>query len=110
MLRKTQIRFFSLLPPWAAQAVQTEEFMFQNVAYSPTVHRTGCGICRKNNVREWWGKNNTKYHISHFLLTMGQESEYLLKLSYLHVENSLIRSDGYFLEYEFDWSHPSRCM
>ena len=37
--------FFSLLP-WAAQTAQTEEFMFQNVAYRPTVYRTGCkGPC-----------------------------------------------------------------
>ena len=26
---------------WAAQMAQTEEFMFQNVAYRPTVYRTG---------------------------------------------------------------------
>ena len=32
--------FFSLLP-WAAQTAQTEEFMFQIVAYRPTVYRTG---------------------------------------------------------------------
>ena len=37
MLRKTQIHFFFL----AAQTAQTEEFMFQNVAYRPTVYRTG---------------------------------------------------------------------
>ena len=35
--------FFSLLP-WAAQTAQTEEFMFQNVAYRPTVYRTGA-VC-----------------------------------------------------------------
>ena len=40
LLRKTQIHFFSLLP-WAAQMAQTEEFMFQIVAYRPTVYRTG---------------------------------------------------------------------
>ena len=40
LLRKTQIHFFSLLP-WAAQTAQTEEFMFQNVAYRPTVYKTG---------------------------------------------------------------------
>ena len=40
LLRKTQIHFFSLLP-WAAQTAQTEEFMFQIVAYRPTVYRTG---------------------------------------------------------------------
>ena len=34
---KTQIHFFSLLP-WAAKAAKTEEFMFQNVAYRPTVY------------------------------------------------------------------------
>ena len=39
-LRKTQIHFFSLLP-WVAQTAQTEEFIFQNVAYRPTVYRTG---------------------------------------------------------------------
>jgi hypothetical protein len=40
LLRKTQIHFFSLLP-WAAQTAKTEEFMFQIVAYRPTVYRTG---------------------------------------------------------------------
>ena len=48
-LKKTTLRscseklkstFFSLLP-WAAQMAQTEEFMFQIVAYRPTVYRTG---------------------------------------------------------------------
>ena len=29
--------------PWAAQTAQTEEFMFQNVAYRPTVYKTGEG-------------------------------------------------------------------
>ena len=43
LLRKTQIHFFSLLP-WAAQTAQTEEFMFQIVAYRPTVYRTGVVI------------------------------------------------------------------
>ena len=33
---KLKYPFFSLLP-WAAQMAQTEEFMFQNVAYTPTV-------------------------------------------------------------------------
>ena len=40
LLRKTQIHFFSLTA-WAAQTAQTEEFMFQNVAYRPTVYKTG---------------------------------------------------------------------
>ena len=35
-VRKTQIHFF--LTAWAAQ---TEEFMIQNLAYTPTVYRTG---------------------------------------------------------------------
>ena len=39
-LRNTEIDFFSLLL-WAAQTAQTEEFMFQNVAYRPAVYRTG---------------------------------------------------------------------
>ena len=43
MLRKTQIHFFFLtaLTAQTAQTAQTEEFMFQNVAYRPTVYRTG---------------------------------------------------------------------
>ena len=40
LLRKTQIHFF-FLTAWAAQTAQTEEFMFQNMAYRPTVYRTG---------------------------------------------------------------------
>ena len=35
LLRIPQIQFFSLLL-WAAQTAQTEEFMFQIVAYRPT--------------------------------------------------------------------------
>ena len=37
---KTQIHFFSLTAS-SAQTVQTEEYMYQNVAYRPTVYRTG---------------------------------------------------------------------
>ena len=40
LLRKTQIHFF-FLTILSAQTAQTEEFMFQNVAYRPTVYRTG---------------------------------------------------------------------
>ena len=40
LLRKTQIHFFCLTAS-TAQMAQTEEFMFQNVAYRPTVYRTG---------------------------------------------------------------------
>ena len=40
LLRIPQIHFFPLLP-WAAKTAPTEEFVFQNVAYRPTVYRTG---------------------------------------------------------------------
>ena len=40
LLRKTQIHFFSTAS--TAQMAQTEEFMSQNLAYRPTVYRTGC--------------------------------------------------------------------
>ena len=40
LLRKTQIHFFFHTAS-SAQTAQTEEFMFQNVAYRPTVNRTG---------------------------------------------------------------------
>ena len=40
LLRKTQIHFF-FLTALTVQTTQTEEFMFQNVAYRPTVYRTG---------------------------------------------------------------------
>ena len=40
LLRKTKIHFL-FLTAWAAQTVQTELFMFQNVAYRTTVYRTG---------------------------------------------------------------------
>ena len=46
LLRKTQIHFFFLLP-WAAQTAQTEEFMFQIVAYRPTVFSTGVCVLNK---------------------------------------------------------------
>ena len=44
LLRIPQIHFFSLTAS-TAQMAQTEEIMFQNVAYWPTVYRTG-GIPR----------------------------------------------------------------
>ena len=40
LLRKTKIHLFTLIA-WAAQTAQTEGFMFQNVAFKPTVCRTG---------------------------------------------------------------------
>ena len=40
LLRIPQIHFFSLTAS-TAQMAQTEEIMFQNVAYWPTVYRTG---------------------------------------------------------------------
>ena len=46
LLRKIQIHFVSLLPR-ASQMAQTEEFMFQNVAYRPTVYRTGVLVAIK---------------------------------------------------------------
>ena len=49
LLWKTQIHFFFLLP-WAVKTAQTEEFMFQNVAYRPTVYRTGVTpIAKRHN-------------------------------------------------------------
>ena len=38
LLRNTQS---NLVSTWAAQTAQSEEFMLQNVAYRPTVYRTG---------------------------------------------------------------------
>ena len=43
LLRIPQIHFFSLTAS-TAQMAQTDEFMFQNVAYWPTVYRTGIKI------------------------------------------------------------------
>ena len=40
LLRIPQIHFFSFTALTAQMAI-TEEFMFQNVAYGPTVYRTG---------------------------------------------------------------------
>jgi hypothetical protein len=48
LLRKTQIHYFFLTAS-TAQMAQTEEFMFQNVAYRPTVYRTGLN---KNKVTD----------------------------------------------------------
>ena len=47
LLRNT----FSSLLPSAAQTAQTKEFMFQNVAYKPTVHRTGMSTPFKNRTQ-----------------------------------------------------------
>ena len=38
------------LTAWAAQMAQTEEFMFQNMAYRTTVYRTGA--VTKEGIRE----------------------------------------------------------
>jgi hypothetical protein len=49
LLRKTQIHFFPLTAS-TAQMAQTEEFMFQNVAYIPTVYRTGTKWLKKGSL------------------------------------------------------------
>ena len=51
--------FFSFLP-WAAQLAQTEEIMFQNVAYRPTVYKTGDQshrACASALLNEAWKKS-----------------------------------------------------
>ena len=50
LVRKTQIHFFFLTAN-TAQMAQTEEIMFQNVAYRPTAYRTGV---------------ESKYNIAHY--------------------------------------------
>jgi hypothetical protein len=58
LLRKTQIHFFFL----GAQTAQIEEFMFQNVACTPTVYRTG-GVKKNKKVS---GPNEIGNHFSYF--------------------------------------------
>ena len=43
------LKFLSALLPLAAQ---TEEFMFQNVAYRPTVYKTGANSSTKSDVTQ----------------------------------------------------------
>ena len=50
LLRNTQIHFFFLTAS-TAQMAQTEEFMFQNVAYGPTVYKTGVQVGGKLSVK-----------------------------------------------------------
>ena len=52
LLRNTHIYFSSLLA-WAAQTAQTEEFMVQNVAYRPTVYKTGVWSGRSTEFIYW---------------------------------------------------------
>ena len=35
------LKYIFSLQPWATKTAQTEEFMFQNVAYIPNVYKTG---------------------------------------------------------------------
>ena len=51
-LKKTTLKscseILNFFPPIAARTDQTEEFMFQNVAYRPNVYKTGSDICKKS--------------------------------------------------------------
>ena len=63
LLRKTQILFFFLTAS-TAQMAKIEEFTFQNVAYRPTVYRTGIKhfqTCSNSDSKDWknckiWGR------------------------------------------------------
>ena len=44
-IAKVAQKYSSLFSPIAAQTAQTEEFIFQNVAYRATVYRTGVPAC-----------------------------------------------------------------
>ena len=57
MLRNAQ---FFLPTPWATQTAQTEEFMFQNVTYRPTVHKTGDGVQYAEKLRRNDKKHDSK--------------------------------------------------
>ena len=56
LLRIPQIHFFSLAAS-TAQMAQTEEFMFQNVAYWPTVYRTGPEGIKMAKISSWIGNS-----------------------------------------------------
>ena len=38
---KSRLEILSFFHSWPAQTAQTEEFMFQNVAYRPTLYKAG---------------------------------------------------------------------
>ena len=46
---------FFLSTAWAAQTTETEKNMFQNVAYRPTVHKTG--VSSTNCIEWFWIKS-----------------------------------------------------
>jgi hypothetical protein len=79
LLRNTQIHFFFLTAS-SAQAAQTEECMFQNVAYRLTVYRTGVlswpfeFLDSSNPVRAYDG--TTKFRQSTPVLTNHRTAEY----------------------------------
>ena len=52
LLRKTQIHFF-FLTAWAAQTAQTEEFIFQNVAYYIDQLYIELGCNPKIQIQDW---------------------------------------------------------
>ena len=58
MLRKTQIHFTA-----TAQMAQTEEFMFQNVAYRTTVYRTGVKIDLRTGIISFIKMKNMRFVI-----------------------------------------------
>ena len=60
--RNTQIYLFSLTA-WASQTAKTKGFMFQNVAYKPTVYRTGTWIL-SFQISSHFGFQDNNFHQS----------------------------------------------
>ena len=97
---KLKYTFFPLLP-WAAQTTQTEEFMFQSVAYRPTVYRTGAEmiyICNQNS--EHWQNSVLKEFFKNHVLTWkvltGKSREVELFGVFQLIQSKFYRCDQFF--------------
>ena len=91
LLRKTKLHFFFIIA-WAAQ---TEEFMFQNVAYRPTVYKTGhCTTLTLSH------KDNKRTHFIHSLAIKSLGKKYrapkkrdfhiVIKWTFYHSRKSIV--------------------
>ena len=51
-VEKQPLKVAQKYSPWAAKTAQKEEFMFQNVAYRPTVLKTGVSVLLSSSLLE----------------------------------------------------------
>ena len=96
-LKKPPLKVAQKYSPWAAKTAQKEEFMFQNVAYRPTVLKTGVSVLLSSSLLEslFTAVNSRAYVPRFFKGLRWKFTLYTVKFLKLHICDEELHTDQF---------------